>query len=252
MSHSNSLKISIITVVYNNEETIQDAVKSVLSQTYKNIEYIIIDGKSTDNTLKNIQKYKSRISTIISEKDNGIYDAMNKGVKIAKGDVIGILNSDDFYINNYVIEDVMNCFTLKKDIVYGNLFYVNAKNPNKIVRKWKSSIFKKGSFRFGWHPAHPSFFAKKELYEKLGYFNTNLKISADFELMLRFMEDINTSSFFLNKFLVKMRDGGESNMSLSNRVSGHKDFYESFKLNNIKPIPFYSFFRLIKKIKQYF
>ena len=142
MSDTNSLKISIITVVYNNEETIQDAVKSVLSQSYKNIEYIIIDGKSTDNTLKSIQKYKSRISTIISEKDNGIYEAMNKGVKIAKGDVIGILNSDDFYNNNNVIEDVMNCFKMNKDIVFGNLFYVNAKNTNQIVRKWKSSIFK--------------------------------------------------------------------------------------------------------------
>jgi glycosyltransferase involved in cell wall biosynthesis len=243
--------VSIITVVFNNENTILDAVKSVLNQSYKNIEYIIIDGKSTDNTLKKLEPFSKKIHKIISEKDSGIYDAMNKGLTFANGEIIGILNSDDFYLNNNVIKSVVDAFDSKTDIVYGNLFYVDQFDTNKIVRKWKSSQFKKGSFSSGWHPPHPSFFVKKKMYENLGNFNINLKIAADFELMLRFMENKNSSSFFLNKYLVKMRLGGESNLSLRNVILGHKNFRESFKLNNIKPIPFYSFFRIISKLKQY-
>ena len=177
------MKISIITVVRNNASTIKDAIESVLSQKYHDIEYIIVDGCSTDGTLEIIQGYSTQITKIISESDKGIYDAMNKGISLASGDVIGILNSDDVYFDENVIGDVINTFEEKQiDSLYGDLMYVEKNDLNKIVRYWKSSVFKVGSFSKGWHPPHPTFFTKKNIYEKYGLFDTNMRVSADFDL----------------------------------------------------------------------
>lgn len=203
------MKISIITVVWNNVNTIKDAIESVLNQTYKNIEYIIIDGGSTDGTIEVIQSYGNKINKFVSERDEGIYDAMNKGIKLATGDVIGILNSDDFYKSNDVLETVAKEFMVKDiDCLYGDLEYVDQSNTSKVVRYWKSKPYRKGLFQKGWHPPHPTFFVKREIYHKYGMFNTNFKIAADYELMLRFLEKYQIKSSYIPKVLVSMRLGG--------------------------------------------
>ena len=183
------MKVSIITVCYNSEKYISDAIKSVINQTYPNIEYIIIDGGSIDNTLSIITSFKTGIHKIVSEKDNGLYDAMNKGIAIATGDIIAFLNSDDLYINNSVILEIVECFErASPDVLYADLVYVNRENINSTIRKWTSSQYINGSFTKGWHPPHPTFIVRKEVYSNFGGFNLNFSIAADFELMLRFME----------------------------------------------------------------
>ena len=205
------MKISIITVVRNNEKTIKDAIESVLGQTYKNIEYIIIDGKSTDGTVEVIKSYDNKISKFISESDKGLYDAMNKGIKLSTGDVVGILNSDDFYINEFVIERVVKEFEEKKtDSVFADLVYVKSQNVNKIVRYYDSGYFNPSKFAYGWMPAHPTFFVKRSVYEKYGLFRTDLKTSADFDILARFLYTHKISYSYIKEVLVKMRLGGVS------------------------------------------
>ena len=246
------MKISIITVVHNNVATINDAINSVLSQTYKNIEYIVIDGASTDGTVGVVQSYTNKIDKFITEKDYGLYDAMNKGITLATGDIIGILNSDDMYFDKNVIENIVNTFLEKKtDSVFGDLHYVDKNNTNKVMRHWKTSDFKLGSFAKGWHPPHPSFFVKKEVYEKYGLFDLELSISADFDLMLRLLEKHQISSVYLPKILVKMRTGGQSNNSISNIITSNKSILRSFSKNNIKVNKWlYLFNRLMPKLIQ--
>lgn len=205
------MKISIITVVRNNEKTIKDAIESVLGQTYKNIEYIIIDGKSTDGTVEVIKSYENKISKFISEPDKGLYDAMNKGIKFSTGDVVGILNSDDFYINEFVIERVVKEFEEKKiDSLFADLVYVKSQNVNKIVRYYDSGYFNPSKFAYGWMPAHPTFFVKRSVYEKYGLFRTDLKTSADFDILARFLYTHKISYSYIKEVLVKMRLGGVS------------------------------------------
>jgi glycosyltransferase involved in cell wall biosynthesis len=207
----NKPKISIITVVWNNAKTIKDAINSVLSQTYKNIEYIIIDDASTDGTVEIIQSYGSKITKFVSEKDDGLYDAMNKGISLATGDVIGILNSDDFYADKFVLEKVVKEFKEKNvDSVYADLVFVKSDNPTKIVRYYDSSYFTPEKFAYGWMPAHPTFFVKKWVYDKYGMFRTDLKIGADFDLLARFLYTHEISYSYMNEVLVKMRVGGAS------------------------------------------
>jgi glycosyltransferase len=231
-----SMKVSIITVVYNNKKTIKDAIESVLNQTYKNIEYIVIDGASNDGTVEIVQSYSNKIDKFISEPDNGLYDAMNKGLKLATGNIIGILNSDDFYASNNIIEKVVNVFNENNiDSVYGDLVYVDSNNTDKIVRYWKSIPFKKGLFRKGWHPAHPTFFVKKDVYDKYGIFNLDFKIAADYEIMLRFLEKYKISTYYIPEILVKMRIGGESNKNIKNIVRANIECYKAWKINELKP-----------------
>lgn len=230
------MKVSIITVVYNNKKTIKDAIESVLNQTYKNIEYIVIDGASNDGTVEIVQSYSNKIDKFISEPDNGLYDAMNKGLKLATGNIIGILNSDDFYASNNIIEKVVNVFNENNiDSVYGDLVYVDSNNTDKIVRYWKSIPFKKGLFRKGWHPAHPTFFVKKDVYDKYGIFNLDFKIAADYEIMLRFLEKYKISTYYIPEILVKMRIGGESNKNIKNIVRANIECYKAWKINELKP-----------------
>jgi len=243
-----SLKVSIVTITYNSEKTLDETIASVLSQSYKNIEYIIVDGNSSDKTIEIIKKYEDKISTFLSEPDNGIYDAMNKGLKLATGDVVGILNSDDVYFDHKVIEKVVEDF---KESIYGDLYYVEENNLDKVSRYWKSSSFKQGSFKKGWHPAHPTFFVKREVYKKYGYFDLNMKVSADFELMLRFLEKYAISTSYLSEVLVKMRLGGESNSSIQNIIKGNKSILKAFEKNGIEVNKFsYLFYRFVPKIIQ--
>jgi len=205
------MKISIITVVWNNAKTIKDAIDSVLSQTYENIEYIIIDGASTDGTVEIVKSYGDKISKFISEKDKGLYDAMNKGIRLSTGDIVGILNSDDFYIDEFVIEKVVKEFEEKQvDSIYADLVFVKPKNLEKIVRYYDSSKCIPDNFQYALYPAHPTFFVKKWVYEKYGVFKTDYKIGADFDIMARFLYSNKISYSYIKEPIIKMRLGGVS------------------------------------------
>ena len=229
-----NIKISIITVCYNSANTIEDTFKSIEAQTYENIEYIVVDGVSKDNTLEIAEKYKNIITHLISEKDSGLYDAMNKGITLASGGVIGILNSDDLYCDNNAIEKVMSIFNENEDLdsVYADIFYVDKNNTDKIVRQWNSG--KQKSFKNGWHPAHPTLFIKKEIYDRYGLFDLNFKIAADFEIMLRFLEKNQITTFYLPEHILKMRLGGESNKSIKNIINQNVECLKAFEKNNVK------------------
>jgi len=227
-------KISVITATLNNKACIEGCIKSVLTQNYKNIEYIIIDGGSTDGTIDVIKKYKDTISKWISESDRGIYDALNKGIKLASGDIIGFLHADDFYANNRVLETIVSHITKHNvDSCYGDLFYVDKYNSDKVVRHWKSRPYRDGLFKRGWMPPHPTFFVKKEIYDKFGYFNTEFKIAADYELMLRFLEKYKISTHYIPEVFIKMRIGGTSNKSMKNIFIKSCEDYKAWKINSL-------------------
>lgn len=210
------MKISIITVCYNSAETIESTLKSVSSQDYPDIEYILVDGGSTDATLDIVKRYKN-VSILVSEPDEGIYDAMNKGIGLATGDVIGTLNADDFYVGNSVVSDVAKIFKDNTvDACFADLVYVNQNNTDKIVRYWKSKSYQPGLFKKGWVPAHPTFFVKKSVYEKFGVFDLEYKIAADFELLFRLIETNKIRTVYLPKVIVKMRLGGTTNKNIKN------------------------------------
>jgi len=245
--------ISIITVSLNSQDTIRTTIESVLGQNYKNIEYIIVDGGSTDGTLKIIDKYKYKIKKIISEPDQGVFDAMNKGIEIATGDIIGILNSDDLYIGKNTIEIIIEKIEkTQASICWGDLVYIGKNNLDKIIRYWKSSSYKEGRFQDGWMPPHPTFFVRKEVYKKYGVFNLNFPISADYELMLRFLEKHKVSSCYIERVLVKMRIGGQSNKSFLNLIKGNFECYQSWKINGLKINPLKIFLKPLRKVSQYF
>ena len=245
--------VSIITTVLNNKDTIEFAIKSVLEQSYKNIEYIVVDAGSTDGTKEIIEKYSNRINKFVSESDKGIYDGMNKGIELASGDIIGILNSDDFYANNKIIENVVKEIKEKNtDCCWGDMVYVNKKNINKIVRYWKSSEYKKGKFEKGWMPPHSTLFVKKQVYEKHGIFSLDLPISADYELMLRFLEKYKVRSCYIPQVLIKMRIGGRSNKSIKNIIKANIECYKAWKINGLKINFLRIFLKPLSKIHQYF
>jgi glycosyltransferase involved in cell wall biosynthesis len=228
------MKISIITVVWNNEKTIKDAIDSVLSQTYENIEYIIVDGASTDDTIEIVKSYGNKITKFLSEPDKGLYDAMNKGIKLATGDVVGILNSDDFYIDESVIEKVVKTFQEQNvDSVYADLVYVKSENLDKIVRYYDSSKFHPSKFAYGWMPAHPTFFVKKEFYEKYGLFKTDYKIAADYEILVRFLKKYELSYFYLNQVIIKMRMGGVSTSGFKSNYILNKEIIRACAENGL-------------------
>ncbi|WP_372755436.1 glycosyltransferase family 2 protein [Labilibaculum sp.] len=246
------MEVTIITATYNSERYIVDCVESINNQEYPNITQVIIDGVSTDKTLELAKNIPNRITSIISEKDKGIYDAMNKGIHNANGSIVGILNSDDFYASQDVIAKVVSLFEKTGcDAVYGNLDFVDAEKTDKVIRHWNSKAYKTGGFQKGWHPPHPTFFVKKEIYEKYGVFNTSLNVSADFELMLRFIEKHRIHVEYLDETLVKMRYGGESTGSLSKIIEGNRNVMKAFKINGISVSPFYPIVRLLPKIKQF-
>ncbi|TAN12877.1 MAG: glycosyltransferase [Chitinophagaceae bacterium] len=245
------MKVSIITISYNSCNTIRDTIESVIAQDYSDIEYIIIDGNSNDGTKDIINSYKDKISIFLSEKDNGIYDAMNKGISLASGDLIGIINSDDCYANNQVISNVVgqiletNC-----DALYGDLIYLNNKT-GKPIRKWSSGKYKKDLFKYGWMPPHPTFFVKREIYKRYGSYNTLLKNSADYELMLRFIHRYEVTVTYLPEILVKMKTGGVSNSSFKNRWNANKEDILAWKLNNLCPLYITRWLKPCRKLLQF-
>ena len=231
------MKISIITATYNSGTTLADTIESVLSQTHKDIEYIVIDGGSTDNTMNIVKHYEPHFDgrmKYVSEKDNGIYDAMNKGIRKATGDIIGILNSDDYYSAQDILEKVVDKFnTTDVDAIYGDLHYVNGNNKEKCVRYYSSKIFSPGIMRFGFIPAHPTFYCRREIYEQCGLYNTSYKIAADFEALLRmiFINKIKIS--YLPIDLVTMRLGGASTANAHSRWIGMQEHRKALKNNGI-------------------
>lgn len=243
--------VSIITATYNSEATITSNLSSIKEQTHPFIEHIIIDGASNDNTLA-IIKDQSPSAKIFSEKDNGIYDAMNKGIALATGDIIGILNSDDLYMNNSIIEKVVKLFEQENcDAVYGDLIYVDANDTSKIKRRWKAGSFIKNDFLYGWMPPHPTFFVKKEVYEKYGKFNLSVFTAADYELMLRFVYKYGIKVAYLQEIMVKMRTGGASNESITNRLLANKGDRMAWKINDLKPFWFTLMAKPLRKITQF-
>jgi glycosyltransferase len=245
------MKVSIITIAYNSAETIEDTIRSVVDQDYSNIEYIIIDGGSTDKTLSIVDKYKDSIATIISEPDKGIYDAMNKGVQNATGDIVGILNSDDIYANKKVVSSIVQAIG-NKDAIYADLVYVDRENTDKVNRYWKSGEYKKGIFKKGWMPPHPTFFIKKSCYDRYGSYNLRLKSAADYELMLRMLHKHNISVAYLQEVITKMRVGGQSNVTLLNRLKANKEDKLAWVINDLKPGPLTLIMKPVRKISQFF
>lgn len=245
------MKISIITITFNSDKTVRDTLASVSSQSYHDIEHIIVDGKSTDNTLEIVKEFPS-IARIHSGKDKGIYDAMNKGLELATGDVIGILNSDDVYHSDYVVEKVAALF-IGTDIdgVYGNLNYVQHNDLDKVTRKWEAGKYGREKFLNGWMPPHPTFFVKREVYEKYGNFNTDLRFSADYEIMLRFMYKNKIEMAYLPDVLVKMRLGGLSNSSLKNRLKANREDKLAWICNDLKPRWYIRWIKPLRKVFQY-
>ena len=232
----NSLKISIITVSFNSAKTIKETIESILIQDYNNIEYIIIDGGSSDETINIVKSYSEKISYFISEKDNGIYDAMNKGIKAATGDIIGILNSDDFYPNSFVLSNVAKTFKKYNcDAVYGDLVYVNKKDTTQIKRYWQAGNYNTSKIKNGWMLPHPTFFVKKEIYDKFGLYSTELKSAADYEMILRLLNKHEISVEYIPEIIVKMRQGGQSNSSIWNRLRANNEDYLSWKMNGLNP-----------------
>jgi len=227
------LKISIITICRNSEETIEKTIQSVLSQDYPNLEYIIIDGASTDKTLDIINNYRQKIAKIVSEKDNGIYFALNKGISIAEGEIIGFLNSDDFYISNGIVSKIEKIFENSNlDTCFAQINYVD--ENNRIVRKWKNKSNLKNLFFNGEFPPHPTFFVRKNIYDKFGLFSTEFNLASDVELMLRFLIKHKVSTFYLPEVIINMRSGGASNVNLRSIFRSVMQCFKAFEINNIK------------------
>ena len=248
------MKVSIITVCYNSEQYIRSTMESVLAQDYSDIEYIVVDGSSTDTTIDIVKAYEPLFygrMKWISEKDNGIYDAMNKGIAMASGDIIGILNSDDLFASPDSVEKIISVFDEKGvDCMYADLYYVSQSDTDKIIRHWQSG--KRKDFSKGWHPAHPTFYVNKNVYLQFGVFNLTYKFAADFELMLRLIEKHNISIWYLPEVLIKMRLGGTTNKSLKNIIKGNIECYKAFKENSIQVSIIYPLFRIFPKTMQFF
>ena len=307
------MKVSLITVSYNSARTIRDTLVSVQKQTYKDIEYIVVDGHSADGTVEIVKQFldsakdasqdsakdvsqdamqdsakdvsqdamqdsakdvsqdamqdsskdasqdamqdsaKGVVTKFLCEKDKGIYDAMNKGLALATGDIIGVLNSDDFYCSNDVIENVVRAFQENEtDCLYGDLNYVDPIDTSKIVRKWRSGAYLRENFLKGWMPPHPTFFVKKSCYDSFGTFDTQFKSAADYELMLRFLFKESCSAQHLPKVMIHMRAGGVSNVSLKNRIRANREDRLAWKINGLKPKWFTLLRKPLSKLTQYF
>lgn len=247
------MKISIITASYNSAENIAFALKSVAMQQYPDIEHIIIDGNSSDETVTIVADFP-HVSKLVSEPDLGIYDAMNKGISLATGDVVGILNSDDYYVADDIIGKVAQIFKDNPaiDCLYADLDYVSKTNTSRTVRKWKSGYYNERSFYMGWMPPHPTFFVRRALYERYGNFNLTLKTAADYELMLRFLLRYKASCYYLPQTIIQMRTGGASNLNLRARILANRQDKKAWALNGLKPRFYTLWLKPVRKVLQFF
>ena len=246
------LELSIITATFNASETIVNCLESVAAQS-SNVEHIIIDGVSTDNTAQLVEQYTSHPVKLVSQPDLGIYDAMNKGIAMATGEVVGILNADDFYSSNDVLAKVSEVFSDPKvDACYGDLKYVDEHDVGKTIRYWKSGVYEQRKFYSGWMPPHPTFFVRRSIYEKYGMFNLDLGTAADYELMLRLLLKHSINAVYIPDVLVKMRTGGKSNLSISNRLKANRMDRRAWSINGLKPYPWTIPLKPLRKIPQWF
>lgn len=253
--------ISLITPTYNSAKTILDTLKSVSGQIFnsqidQSLEYIIIDGASKDDTLKIIREYSEANNLkvkLISEPDHGLYDAMNKGIKIASGDLVGILNSDDIFKDNQILSKVAACFNSQAEIdaCYGDLEFVSSDDLNKVVRFWRAGNYQENKLNNGWIIPHPTFFARRSVYEKFGFFRSEFKIAGDYELMLRFLKINKIKTFYLPEVLTRMRIGGVSSQNLKQRRKGWRELKQAWRVNNLKVPPLFIMRRIFFKLKQY-
>lgn len=218
------MKVSIITSCFNREGTIGQAIESVLNQDYSNIEYIIIDGASTDKSLEIIRKYKDRVTKIISEPDKGMYEALNKGIRIASGDIIGLVHSDDFLYATDTISKIVTTFqNTNADFVYGNGLFVDPEKTDKVIRNWKSGKYSKWKVKHGWLPLHPTCYIKKSCIDKLGLYDETYKIAADSDFLVRYLYEANLKVFYLDEYIVRMRMGGLSTDSKRRKKMWEED-----------------------------
>jgi glycosyltransferase involved in cell wall biosynthesis len=245
------MKISIVTPTYNSSSTIKDTLESIKMQDHADIEHIIVDGLSEDDTVHIVSTY-THVTRIISEKDHGIYDGMNKGIRSATGEIVGVLNSDDFYDNAQVLSAVADIFNDKDcDAVYGDLQYVDKEDVTKVVRHWHAGKYSPEAFKWGWMPPHPTFFVRRSLYEKFGVFNLDMRTAADYELMLRFIHKHNIKLEYIPSVLVKMRTGGVSNKGILSRLRANREDKQAWITNGLQPFWFTLYMKPIRKISQF-
>lgn len=246
------MRVSVITPCWNSAATLKQTIESVQGQTYHDVEHIVCDGGSTDGTLDIIASYGGKVS-LVNGPDKGIYDALNKGLQMASGDIVAVLNSEDFYVSNGIIREVVETFnTQKVDAVYGNLLYVNADDTDKVVRYWRSGAFKKDKFMDGWMIPHPTLFIKKSLHDKYGAYREDFDIAGDYEMMLRIFMKNSIPIGYLPKVFAKMRMGGKSNSSIRNRIIANKEDRKAWKVNGLVPHPLTLIFKPLRKIGQFF
>lgn len=251
-SSSHTPLVSVITATYNSGKTVRDTLQSIADQTYAEIEHIVIDGGSIDNTLSIVSEFP-HVAKVISEPDKGIYDAMNKGIKLATGEIIALLNSDDFYLSTDIVQKAIDLMQSEKtDTLYGDLVYVDPEITQKISRTWIAGPFHRKNFLYGWMPPHPTFFVRKKVYDHLGHFDIRLKSAADYELMLRFLFKEKVSVSYLRQVMVKMRSGGMSNASLGNRIQANKEDREAWRTNQLHPYFFTLWLKPLRKLFQFF
>jgi glycosyltransferase len=245
------MKISIVTATFNSAATVADTLRSIRDQIHPEVEHVIVDGGSTDGTLGIVKEFP-HVAKVITGKDDGIYDAMNKGIISAGGEVIGILNSDDVYTDDTVLAEIASAFTDKAVMtVYADLQYVHPGDLNRVQRTWKTGVFRKRKFYFGWMPPHPTFFVRRSVYEQAGLFNLALRSAADYEMMLRILLKLGMTAYYIPRVLVKMRAGGISNASLFNRLRANREDRLAWKLNGLRPYFFTLYLKPLRKIHQF-
>jgi glycosyltransferase involved in cell wall biosynthesis len=247
------MKISIITVAYNAASTIEECLQSVAGQSYDEVEHIVIDGASTDGTVDIIERYRDQLSVIVSEPDKGIYDAMNKGIGQATGDVVGTLNADDWYADTEILSKVAEAFNSdsKLEAVYGDLVYVAKDDPTRVIRYWKSRPYQDGLFENGWMPAHPTFFVRSDVYKRHGLFDLEFSIQSDFELTMRFMAVNKIKTRYLPGIMVRMRMGGVTNNSIKNVIDGNIEAYRACLKNGLDVSPLFIARKMLSRIPQF-
>ncbi|MGE5294461.1 MAG: glycosyltransferase family 2 protein [Solirubrobacterales bacterium] len=245
------MKISVVTVCFNSAPTIEDTIRSVREQEYESIEHIVIDGGSTDGTQEIVGRYNGRIRKFISEPDRGIYDAMNKGLRLATGEVVGFLNADDVYASPTVIGDIAAAVReSRNDGAYGDLVYVDRRDANRVVRYWQAGAYRPGAFHNGWAPPHPTFFCRTALYRNLGGFDPKYRIAGDFELMLRFIEKNGIGVRYIPKPLVRMRAGGRAN-TIRGVIQGNREIVRAFRSNGMEFSSRFFCSKLFRRVQQY-
>jgi glycosyltransferase involved in cell wall biosynthesis len=247
------MRISVVTVVRNCVDTIADNLRSVASQRHPAVEHVVIDGASTDGTRALLERHRHALGVLVSEPDRGIYDAMNKGIAASRGDVIGTLNADDVYADDRVLADVAAAFVDPTvEACFGDLVYVDRRDAARVVRYWRSRPFEPGSFRRGWMPAHPTFFVRRQVYERHGLFDLRFRLQADFELTMRLLEVARIRSAYLPRVLVRMRMGGATNRSVKNVVLGNLEAYRACRMHRLGVTPFFMVRKVLSRIPQFF